>query len=316
MTTELTIAQVAFVGVEVGVRDAVAWYSDVLGFRPSGGLTVEGGPSEADFLGVSDDPKLEMGWLVDQTDVFQLELYEFDQPRGRPKPSTWTPRDIGYSLATIWVGDFDGAVSRALATGSLVTEPAGIDGDRRAVVVDPNGNLIELMERDPLGDRPIVPTRPAVAVRGLRASVADLDKSIAFFGDGFGLEPIADPHRLHRPEHEASWGLVGETPALVTFRAGDLFLELARYDSPGAPPSADRLVSDAGIMNFALTTQDKAVYERVAERMEERGCRVRKATMNDDVSLAYITDGDGFGVELLFMAPAAYGDFGFWPAQE
>ena len=316
-TSNLTLAQVAFVGGHAGLGETVAWYESVLGFTRSGGLRVEGGPDEADFLGVGEDPRLEMGWLVDQNDAFQVELYEFEQPRSRPKPEAWSPRDIGYSLASAWVADFDGAVGRAQTADGVFAGPAGEDGERRAMVVDPNGNLIELLERDVLPEALVSPSRPGIAFRGVRASVSDLSRSVAFFADGFGLQATDDPHVLHGSEHEALWGLAGERPTLITFRAGDLFLELAQYDDPrGAPWPSGHQSTDAGIMNVALTTADQAVYERLTEEMGARGYHVRTATMSDQVSLAYIEDDQGFSVELLFMMPSAYEEFGFWPAGE
>jgi catechol 2,3-dioxygenase-like lactoylglutathione lyase family enzyme len=319
MTTlpSLEMTQVAMVCDRTSQSDTLDWYRNTLGFEPKGGLSVTNGPNDTNLMRLSEPPSVELGWLVDYNDVFQIEIFSFDPPKPRLKPDSWSPRDIGYSFVSLWVSDFDGTVERARSAGSLTTGPVGADGSRRALVTDPNANLLELLEQDPAG--PDAAGRPelGVAVRCVRASVPDLTKSIRYFQDGFGLEAVSDPHFVHGPADESLWGLEGADPKLVTFRIGDLFLELAEYDDPrGAPWPEGHQLSDGGIMNIALATTSMQAYEDRAAHLEGMGFDVRGRKMNDDVCLSYCTDDQGFSVELLFMAPAAYEAFGFHPLQE
>jgi catechol 2,3-dioxygenase-like lactoylglutathione lyase family enzyme len=153
-----------------------------------------------------------------------------------------------------------------------------------------------------------------VSVRAIRASVADLERSLAYFVDGFGLEEVEV--ELHTPEHEALWGLEGAEPEVRVLAAGEVFLELAEYRDPsGRPFPDDYRLSDAGVMNIALATTSRSLQEKVRDRLVAAGHESRDFAASDDVYVSYVTDDQGFSVELLYMAPAAYADFGYVPEE-
>jgi hypothetical protein len=66
-------------------------------------------------------------------------------------------------------------------------------------------------------------------------------------------------------------------------------------------------------MNIALSTTSREYQEKVRDRIVAAGYQSRDFAPSDDVSVSYVTDDQGFNVELLFMAPAAYADFGYVP---
>jgi catechol 2,3-dioxygenase-like lactoylglutathione lyase family enzyme len=312
---QLILGQVAYITDRVDVHVTSDWYRDVLGFLPSGWTDKFGGPDLANLQGLSDpDCALNIVWMVERNDSFQLELFEYVRPQSTSRPADWTPRDLGYNLTTLFVADFEGTVERARAAGSLSSGPSGPDGDRRALVADPNGILLELLERDIRVPGARGPARPevGVAIRGIRASVGDLEKSLAYFVDGFGLEEV--DVALHGPEHEALWGFDGETPEVRVLAAGEVFLELAQYSEPaGAPFPEGYELCDGGVMNIALTTTSRELQAEVRERLVAAGHQSRDFAAGDDVYVSYVTDDQGFNVELLYMAPAAYQDFGYIP---
>jgi catechol 2,3-dioxygenase-like lactoylglutathione lyase family enzyme len=314
---KLILGQAAYVTDQVDVHETGRWYREVLGFLPSGWTDKFGGPDLADLQGLSDpDCALNIVWLVERNDSFQLELFEYVRPKSTPRPAGWTPRDLGYNLTTLYVTDFEGTVERAKAAGSLRSGPSGEAGARRAVLTDPNGILLELLEEDVPVPGAGDPARPevGVAVRGIRASVGDMAKSLAYFADGFGLEEV--DVALHGPEHEALWGLDGATPEVRVLAAGEVFLELAQYGDPAGAPFAEGYeLCDGGVMNIALTTTSRELQQEVRERLVAAGYESRDFSPGDDVSVSYVTDDQGFSVELLYMAPAAYPEFGYVPTE-
>ena len=312
---KLILAQIAYITDRVDVHETHRWYQEVLGFLSSGWTDQFGGPDLANLQNLSDpDCKLNIAWMVERNAAFQVELFEYLRPPSRPRPEGWTPRDLGYNLTTLYVADFDGTVERARERSALTAAPVGAPGSRRALVTDPNGNLLELMEEDlrvPGGgeaDRPEV----NVSVRGIRAAVGDMERSLAYFVDGYGMAEV--DVALHGPEHEALWGLDGAEPEVRVLAAGDVFLELARYKDPaGAPFPEGYQLSDAGVMNIALATTSREFQEEVRDRLVGAGYESRDFAPSEDVSVSYVTDDQGFNVELLYMAPAAYPDFGYVP---
>lgn len=314
---KLILGQVAFITDQVDVHETGRWYREVLGFLPSGSTDKFGGPDLANLQGLSDpDCALNIVWMVERNDSFQLELFEYVRPESTPRPAGWTPRDFGYNLTTLYVTDFVGTVERARAAGSLTGGPIGEAGSRRAVATDPNGILLELLEQDIPVPGAGAAARPevGVGVRGIRASVGDLEKSLAYFVDGFGLEEV--DIALHEPEHEALWGLDGAAPEVRVLAAGEVFLELARYSDPAGAPFPDGYeLCDGGVMNIALSTTSREFQEEVRDRIVAAGHQSRDFAPSDDVSVSYVTDDQGFNVELLYMAPAAYADFGYVPSE-
>jgi len=312
----LAIAQVAFVADRVGVHETSDWYQEVFGFLPAGWTDRFGGPDIARLQDLSDpDPKLKMAWLVDQNDAFQLELFEYERPKSRPRRADWSPRDIGYSLVTLFVIAFDRTLQRAIAKNALIGHPSGATGHRRALIADPNGILLELLEEDVRATDSRPPARPEVevAIRSISASVPNLAKSVTFFGTVLGLAAVDDVV-LHGPEHWAMWGLEGADRISRVFVAGDVFLELVEYRNPrGNPWPTDYQLSDGGVMNIALATTSKQLYSRIRSRIGAGNFECRDLVPGDEVVCSYATDDQGFSVELLFMAPAAYADFGFVP---
>jgi len=313
MEDKLSLAQVAFVCDQVDIHSTSAWYQRVLGFLPAGWTDEFGGPELARLQRLSDpDCKMTLSWLVERNEDFQLELFEYEQPASRPRPAAWTPRDIGYVLTTLFVEDFEGALERARDESAVRAEPTGPEGARRALIADPNGILLELLEEDVAP--PAATARPevGVAIRSVRASVPDLEKSLAFFRDTCGLELV--DRRLHEPEHEALWGLAGAEPEIRVLAAGEIFLELAQYRDPaGSPRPDDHQLSDGGVMNIALATDSMPFYEEMRDRIEAAGYESREFIPGEQVAVSYVADDQGFSLELLYMAKEAYADFGFVP---
>jgi hypothetical protein len=145
--SERQVCQVAFSALNgPGLRE---WYAQVFGLVKSGKV-IFFPPSTTNVQGIPGAWE-KCSWLIDQQDYFQLEFFQFWKPRTRLKPANWRPCDLGYNLLGIAVNDFD-QVMRNVTAFSAIDRPAivGEVGERRACVADPEGNLVEIYERDPL----------------------------------------------------------------------------------------------------------------------------------------------------------------------
>jgi len=300
------IVQVCVVARDAG-RTA-RWWVDGLGMLPAGG-TVFAGPLAERVQGVP-GPLLRAAWALDRQGFFQVEVFRYARPRSRPRPPDWTPAHRGYSMVGVHVRDLDATLERLARLGSLPhREPLGAAGDRRVCVPDPDGNLVELYERDPLAGRAPPLERPDLGstVRAMTVSVPDVEAFCARAERGLGLVR-EDGLRLHRPEHEAMWGLAGARRHEAVLRGGGVALEVVSYEHArgGSWPRGHRL-SDLGHMNFAVGFRHTAEFDRWFGRARAEGWRPRGAPLEAGVfKVTYLDDPDGIDVEML--RPRAWAD--------
>jgi catechol 2,3-dioxygenase-like lactoylglutathione lyase family enzyme len=130
------------VGVNVVDLDAAAdWYCTAFGLRAELRLRVE--PIE-----------LDIAMLVNDEDGFRIELLHrpglASGPRaGDPAAAALVP---GFSHVAFDVRDLDGEHHRLLAHGArevMSPRPSPEPRVRMSYLADPDGNLVELVERDP-----------------------------------------------------------------------------------------------------------------------------------------------------------------------
>jgi catechol 2,3-dioxygenase-like lactoylglutathione lyase family enzyme len=130
------------VGVNVTDLDAAqAWYCAAFGLRTE--------------LRARVDPiELDIAMLIDDVHGFRVELLHrpglASGPRaGDPAAAALLP---GYSHLAYDVTDLDGEHARLLAHGArevMTPRPSPEPGVRMSYLADPDGNLVELVERDP-----------------------------------------------------------------------------------------------------------------------------------------------------------------------
>jgi len=312
--TEKHICQVAFSALNgPALRE---WYANVFGFVKSGKV-IFFPPSTTNVQGIPGAWE-KCSWLIDQQDYFQLEFFQFWTPRTRLKPENWRPCDIGYNMVGIAVNDFD-QVLRNVCAFSAVDLPAvvGDEGSRRACVTDPEGNWVEIYERDPLtlieGSRnnTVRPEVPAV-VRTMRASVPDLEDARQAFVDAMGLQVVED-FQLHTEQDESLWGLPGARVESLVLRGANFLLELVAYESPTAIPWPQAYtLADQGFMNIALGYRDSRVYDRSFGHAVRNGMTPNgKVTDIGVFRVMYVNDQHGFSVEMLHARKAFWSISGF-----
>jgi catechol 2,3-dioxygenase-like lactoylglutathione lyase family enzyme len=307
------LAQIALCTTDI--PRSVQLYGEALGFADAGGKALWGSRI-AQIQDVGDDCALVIWWLVGRQDLVQLELFHHTTPPQKPLPADWRPCDLGWVRFGIAVPDLDACLERLAGLGvSTITEPAAVDGLRRACFLDPyTGVVVELLEEGaatPGGIRPrfydLVPAIVYAAV-----SVRDLDAARRFFCDTMGL--VEEPGTvLHPPGLEALWGLDGAKAESFAARGGDVYLEVVRYDDPVGRPKPDGyLLTDQGFMNVAVGFREKAAMDEVYARFTAGGYR-DNARPPQVAGGTYVYDDQGNSLEILLAPRELDSTFGFAP---
>ena len=289
------------------LRRTHRWYREVLGLASASGTNSFAGPIATMVQGVPRAAST-CWWLVDRQDQFQVELFEFRSPLVRTLAPDWRPSDVGYSTVAFHVGDLDATLARAVAAGTRgLTSPLGEAGRRRACLRDPEGVLVELMEEDPRE-----PGR--AAWRELIPEARDVLEGVSVVGDVLGLEE-ATGIELHRPEHEALWGLDSAESKRAVLWAGDFLVELVQYAEPSPRPRPEGYrISDQGLLNIALGFRERAEFDSAYSRCREGGLEPNGPPLRLGAwSVVYVNDDQGFSVELLHVQPWYERQMGFRP---
>jgi catechol 2,3-dioxygenase-like lactoylglutathione lyase family enzyme len=137
-------------------------------------------------------------------------------------------------------------------------------------------------------------------------TVADLDRSIAFYTGVLGLELASEPTPVFDdPELGPAVGVPGAALRCVLLHLGDGLLELLQYSSPPSPVPEPLPQNALGAQHVAIEVDDLA--ERKAE-LESRGVSfLSEINVVDDGVLAgwrwvYFADPDGNALELVEIA--------------
>jgi catechol 2,3-dioxygenase-like lactoylglutathione lyase family enzyme len=246
-------------------------------------------------------------WLMDNRDVFQLELFEFENPQSRPLPEDQHISDEGYNRVIIAVRSLQSTVDAAVACGARMLhlpEGAGTTREPHMLLEDPDGILLELVEASAL-----VPANRSAQIVGLGLTTLDLATSVEDFCDGFGLEPCED-----RFDHVALWNENGRLEHTQTLRLEDMYLVLSQYRD-GRPRRSGHRLADIGVMNFAVSFPDAADFDACFARTTAMGMRPNAEPMIVDgkASVAYHNDRQGCSVEMIYMDASLRGLYGFAP---
>ena len=276
------------------------WYTHGLGMLPAGCNVFFGRLTER--VQAVPSPLLLACWALDRQGFFQVEVFQYRTPRSRPLRADWRPADWGYSMVGVHVGDFDATLDRLAGLGSLpYTRPDGPPGDRRVCIPDPDGNLVELLERDPLESVAPALERPdlGAAVRVVTVSVPDVEAFCDRAERGLGL--VSEDLELHAPEHDRLWGLEGTQRRSVALRGAGVALEVVQYEHPEGRrwPDGYRL-SDLGYMNVAVGFRDTGEFDHRLTTARAAGWRPHGKALEAGVfKVVYLDDADGFDVEML-----------------
>lgn len=128
------------------------FYCGALGFEAVGRMTVDDAATEQ-LLQV---PGLVLDLVYLQRDGFRLELLGYTRPGCTGQPGPRRMNELGFTHLSFRVADADSLLDAIRAHGGRAIADrtvAFVGGARGLMATDPDGNLIELIERSPSSDR-------------------------------------------------------------------------------------------------------------------------------------------------------------------
>jgi catechol 2,3-dioxygenase-like lactoylglutathione lyase family enzyme len=202
------------------------FYASVFGMDHIFG-TAEFRGQQADQIQGRENVASSAQWLIDDRELFQLEVFQFEHPESRPLAHDHSLCDEGYNRVIIAVKSLqqvsDAAVS---AGGSVVALLCGEEEHpTHALLKDPDGILLELVE-----DPDLVPGARPAKIIGLGISSQDLPNTVEDMCEGFGFTPCED-----RFQHGVFWQENGRLERLQTLRLDDMYLVVSQYQDSRSP---------------------------------------------------------------------------------
>lgn len=246
-------------------------------------------------------------WLIDDREMFQLEIFEFENPESRPLPKDHSLTDEGYNRVIIAVKSLEQTSACAVSAGATVV--ALLCGDQpdnatHALLKDRDGILLELVEDPNLvpGDRP-------ARIIGMGITTRDLPTTVEDMCDGFGFTPCEDKF-----QHRNFWQEGGRLERLQTLRLDDMCLVVSQYKDC-RPRPVDHRLGDIGVMNFAVCFPDAGDFDVCYKKTQQMGMQsnIEPVVIKNTASITYNNDRQAFSVEMIFMASKLRGLYGFAP---
>ena len=135
-------------------------------------------------------------------------------------------------------------------------------------------------------------------------SVTDLDRSIAFYREMFGMEPLGDPFPFGGEQFSEIMDIPDAQGRMCMIAGGNLRLELFEFANPAGKAKDPKYpVSDRGISHFGMTVDDiHATYARLKAAGVPIHGRLQTFA-GSGMRAAYCRDPDGNVFEI--MQPAA-----------
>jgi catechol 2,3-dioxygenase-like lactoylglutathione lyase family enzyme len=129
-------------------------------------------------------------------------------------------------------------------------------------------------------------------------SVADIDRSIAFYRDMFGLEPLMEIMPFGGEQYEAIMDIPGVTGRICMIGKGSTNLELFEFGGSKAK-DPNYPVSDRGISHFGIFVDD---IDATYAKLRAADVRIHSPIitfMGGGMRAAYCRDPDGNVFEIL-----------------
>ena len=147
-----------------------------------------------------------------------------------------------------------------------------------------------------------------IGVHHFALTVSDMERSLAFYRDRFGLEVVSD-REVDGDYVEVITGVAGAHIRIVHLRGYGVQVELLQYLRPAGAPRA-RPLPDAGSAHLCFVSDD---LDADAASLREAGVSFRSPIVtttsgpNRGGRGIYLEDPDGNVVEVVQLAPAAGG---------
>jgi catechol 2,3-dioxygenase-like lactoylglutathione lyase family enzyme len=144
------------------------------------------------------------------------------------------------------------------------------------------------------------PPASAAVVHHVGLTVGDLDRSVAFYGEFFGLSTIGR-NRIEGEAISEQTGLPGTVIETALLAGENTIVEFLCYHSPEGLPDAPR-PCDVGAGHVCMVVDD---VEAVLSRMRRAGvpCHAQPCSLIGRERMVYVRDPDGIMIELLEPTP-------------
>ena len=285
---------------------SVDFYSDVLGMDHIFGTAEFRGP-DLDKVQRMEKVASSTRWLIDDREMFQLEVFHFENPQSLPLSLDHGVTDEGYNRMIVAVKSLEQTSAAAVAAGGSMVALLcnGETGHaRHTLVKDPDGILLELVEAPEL-----VPGERPARIVGLGITSMDLSTSVEDMCEGFGFTPCED--KFH---HRLFWDQSGALVRMQTLQMEDMYLVVSQYRGT-RPRRADHRLGDLGIMNFAICFPSAEDFDTCYETTRRLGMQsnIDPVVVAGTASITYNNDRQGFSVEMIYLARKLWGLYGFSP---
>jgi glyoxylase I family protein len=132
-------------------------------------------------------------------------------------------------------------------------------------------------------------------------SVSNIERTIAFYRDMFGMEELTPVFPFGGPDFSAIMGVENAQGRMTMISNGDVRLELFEFANPRpAPRDPNYPVADHGYSHFGFDVEDiDAVYERLKAAGVPIHCPVIQ--FQGGIRAIYARDPDGYVFEVLQM---------------
>jgi catechol 2,3-dioxygenase-like lactoylglutathione lyase family enzyme len=284
------------------------FYADVFGMEHIFGTAEFRGPDVDQVHGMKNAAS-STRWLIDDREMFQLEIFQFENPQSRPLPVDHDLTDEGYNRVIIAVKSLQQISENAVNAGATIVAPivaprCGDDPENptHGLFRDPDGILLELVENPEL-----VPAGRAARIIGLGITSRDLATTVEDMQDGFGFTPCED--LFH---HKDFLQQDGRLEKHQTLQMEDMYLVVSQYRD-SRPRAKDHQLGDIGIMNFALGFPTAKDFDACFSKTCQMGMRsnIEPMVIKGMASVTYNNDRQGFSVEMLFLSRKLWGMYGF-----
>jgi catechol 2,3-dioxygenase-like lactoylglutathione lyase family enzyme len=210
-------------------------------------------------------PDAQLRWLIGRPGGMRggVEIVEISKANGRPVARRM--QDTGAFTLIAFVRDIDATLTRLKGLrapiltpgGAAVTIPFGTQKAKLAMVVDPAGHFVELIQPDQLPDTQAPPTSNVVSVR-VRVTVQDAEKSARLYRDVLGMrEPRPMGAFRKDPEVMAAFGVPGAEwrAAILEVPTTGLVFELIEFKGVGGRVVQSD-IQDPGSTRIQLQVRD------------------------------------------------------------
>ena len=246
-------------------------------------------------------------WLIDDREMFQLEIFTFENPVSRPLAKDHSVYDEGYNRVIIAVKSLDESISLAVDQGArVVALLPGDNGDQptHAQIRDIDEILLELVEAPDL-----VPGERPARIIGLGITSRDLTTTIEDMCEGYGFTPCEDKF-----QSRDYWQEGDRLARFQMLHLDAMYLVVSQYRD-SRPRPLDYCLQDIGVMNFAICFPSAEDFDACYSKTQHMGMQanIDPFIVKDTASITYNNDRQGFSVEMIFMVRKFWGMYGFSP---